>query len=109
MVSQNNKTVFSHNLVRLMREHGKTRNDLCRELGLKYTTVTGWEIGDAIPHINKIEMLADYFGVAKSDLIEPPQHSDMTARLVKALDGLTEEDKQMLYAQILTIQRMRES
>ena len=46
------------------------RNKLCSDLGLKYTTVRDWLKGITYPRIGKIELLADYFGVNKSDLIE---------------------------------------
>ncbi|MTV99938.1 helix-turn-helix domain-containing protein, partial [Streptococcus pneumoniae] len=49
---------------------GVDRNKLCSDLGLKYTTVRDWLKGITYPRIGKIELLSDYFGVNKSDLIE---------------------------------------
>ena len=37
---------------------------------LNYSTVRDWTNGRAYPRIDKIEMLANYFGIQKSDLIE---------------------------------------
>lgn len=65
-----NKKIFAENLSYYMHLHGKTRNDLCKDLNLKYTTVTGWVTGEKYPRIDKIELLAGYFGIQKSDLIE---------------------------------------
>lgn len=53
-----------------MATHKKTRNDICSELGFAYSTFTDWANGNVYPRIDKIEMLADYFGINKSDLIE---------------------------------------
>lgn len=53
-----------------MSSRGIDRNKLCSDLGLKYTTVRDWLKGITYPRIGKIELLADYFGVNKSDLIE---------------------------------------
>ena len=39
-------------------------------MGFKYTTFTDWYNGNKYPRIDKIELLANYFGVLKSDLIE---------------------------------------
>lgn len=64
------KEIFSANLERLMSSRDVDRNKLCSDLGLKYTTVRDWLKGITYPRIGKIELLADYFGVNKSDLIE---------------------------------------
>jgi transcriptional regulator with XRE-family HTH domain len=53
-----------------MNLKGKTRNDVCKDLELSYSTFTDWLVGNVYPRIDKIEMLARYFGVDKSDLIE---------------------------------------
>lgn len=53
-----------------MEQKGKDRRQVCEDLGFKYTTFTDWYNGKKYPRIDKIEMLADYFGVLKSDLIE---------------------------------------
>ena len=48
----------------------KSRSDICKDLGFAYTTFTSWETGVNYPRIDKIEMMADYFHIEKSDLIE---------------------------------------
>lgn len=48
----------------------KSRNDISRDLGISYYTVTDWVKGKKFPRMDKVEMLANYFGVLKSDLIE---------------------------------------
>lgn len=53
-----------------MQRFGKERTDICNDLGFKYTTFTDWYNGNKYPRIDKIEILAKYFGVLKSDLIE---------------------------------------
>ncbi|WP_302804078.1 helix-turn-helix transcriptional regulator [Eubacterium callanderi] len=65
-----NKEIFSGNLKFYMQKFDKTRNDVCDDLGFKYTTFSDWVNGKKYPRIDKIEMLANYFGVEKSDLIE---------------------------------------
>lgn len=65
-----NKEIFSRNLRALMQKSGKDRNQVCEDLGFKYTTFTDWYNGNKYPRIDKIELLANYFGVLKSDLIE---------------------------------------
>lgn len=65
-----NKEIMAQNLQRLMDSRGIDRNRLCADLGFKYTTLTDWLKGNTYPRIDKIEMMANYFGVEKSDLIE---------------------------------------
>lgn len=70
MSNNKSKEIFSTNLEKLMSSRDIDRNKLCSDLGLKYTTVRDWLKGITYPRIGKIELLADYFGVNKSDLIE---------------------------------------
>lgn len=65
-----NYITFAQNLQRLMDENGVDRNKLCNDLGLKYSTVSEWLSAKKYPRIDKIEQLANYFRVKKSDLIE---------------------------------------
>ena len=65
-----NKNIFSTNLKRYMALQEKSRNDISRDLGISYYTVTDWVKGKKFPRMDKVEMLANYFGVLKSDLIE---------------------------------------
>lgn len=65
-----NKEIFSRNLRSLMERNGKDRKQICDDLNFKYTTFADWYNGKKYPRIDKIEMLANYFGVLKSDLIE---------------------------------------
>ena len=68
-----NKEIFSRNLRALMEQAGKDRNQVCDDLGFKYSTFNDWYNGNKYPRIDKIEMLSNYFGVMKSDLIEDKQ------------------------------------
>ena len=68
-----NKEIFSRNLRALMEKTGKDRNKVCDDLGFKYSTFNDWYNGNKYPRIDKIEMLSNYFGVMKSDLIEDKQ------------------------------------
>ena len=65
-----NKDIMSANINRLLEEKGKTRKEACEEMGIGYSTFTEWANGRKYPRIDKIEKMANYFGVLKSDLIE---------------------------------------
>lgn len=65
-----NKAIMAENIQRLMDSRGIDRNKICADLGFKYTTFTDWVKGNTYPRIDKIEMMANYFGVPKSELVE---------------------------------------
>ena len=70
MRDSSNKRIMADNIIRLMRLHNKTRREICNDLHISYTTFTDWVNANTYPRIDKIEMLANYFGVEKSDLVE---------------------------------------
>lgn len=65
-----NKNIFAENLRKQMRERNVSRRDLSDALGISYYTVTSWVNGTKYPRMDKVEILAEYFGIKKSDLIE---------------------------------------
>ena len=71
-----NRDVMARNITRYMKENGKTRRDVCKELGFVYSTFSDWVTGKKYPRIDKIEKMADYFGCEKSDLIEDKNKPD---------------------------------
>ena len=66
----NNKDVFANNLKKQMELKGVSRNDICTALGISYFTVSDWVNGKKYPRMDKVEKLAEYFSIPKSDLIE---------------------------------------
>ena len=65
-----NKQVMAQNIQYYLDLNHKDRNDLVKDLGLKYTTISNWLQAERYPRIDKIEMMANYFGVSKADLVE---------------------------------------
>ena len=65
-----NKEIFAKNLNYYMSINKKSRVDVCRDLDIPYSTFTDWCNGNIYPRIDKIEMLANYFDMKKSDLVE---------------------------------------
>lgn len=64
------KEVFAENLQMYIERSGKDRREIADALGFPYSTMTDWLNAKKYPRIDKIEMLANYFGILKSDLIE---------------------------------------
>lgn len=70
MSSLGNKEIFSRNLKKYIDISGKDRKDIAKDLKISYSTFTDWINGNSYPRIDRIEKLANYFGISKSDLIE---------------------------------------
>ena len=87
-----NKEIFSINLKRLMDQKGISRQDLSKVLGVSYFTISDWVKGKKYPRMDKVEMLADYFGVLKSDLIEEKENK----KSLPQSQTLTEGEKLMV-------------
>ena len=74
-----NKETLSKNLKYYIEKSGKDRRELAEIWGFPYSTVTEWINAKKYPRIDRIEIMADYFGILKSDLIEErtEEHREM--------------------------------
>jgi len=103
------KEIFSTNLKIKMEKAGKTRRDVCRDLGFSYYTLTDWVKGKKMPRMDKVEILANYFNCLISDLIEEKTEEqldtqkkdditfdDFTYAMYNETKDLTDEDKEAL-------------
>ena len=88
------KGIFAKNLQWYMDQNGKTRRDVCDALGFSYYTFTDWIKGKKYPRMDKVEMLADYFGIQKSDLIEDRPVEEKEKPVID--DGLTESQRKLI-------------
>lgn len=70
MSSLGNKEIFAKNLRYYIERSGKTQKDFAEIVGVAYSTFNDWINAKKYPRIDKIEILANYFGIQKSDLIE---------------------------------------
>lgn len=65
-----NKEIMAKNIKKYMDLKRIDRAKLSSDLNISYTTVSDWVNGKTYPRIDKIEMLANYFGITKSQLVE---------------------------------------
>ena len=70
MTSIGNKAIFGKNLTYYVEKSGRTQKELAEIVGVAPSTFNDWMKGKKYPRIDKIEILANYFGILKSDLIE---------------------------------------
>lgn len=76
MSEETYKKIFSKNLNRYMALNGKTQTDLINDLGFNKSAVSTWCNGTRLPRMDKVDTLARYFKINRSDLIEEKSHSN---------------------------------
>lgn len=91
-----NKEAMAKNLRYYMLQKGVTPKHLSRDIDVPYTTVRSWLKGDNYPRIDKIEILAEYFGIMKSDLIEEANRNIISKEIDKKTGTAAKISKRML-------------
>ena len=89
MSSLGNKPVMAANIKYYMNVNKVNAKELSKALKVPYTTVLSWIKAEYYPRIDKIEMMSDYFGILKSDLIEEKQKQPTN-------DGLSIKKKEFM-------------
>ena len=95
MTSIGNKQIFADNLAYYMKNKNIDRNRLCEDLGFKYSTVSEWLSANKYPRIDSIEKMANYFGIAKSQLIEKKEPSNISDKLSEREESLITNYRQL--------------
>lgn len=93
--NQKQKDIFSKNLQYWLKQKNKNQTDLMNDLGLSSSTVSDWCNAKKYPRMGTVQMLADYLGILKSDLVEEKkQVKDIYMHLAKEAEnlGLDEQD-----------------
>lgn len=70
------KQIFSKNLKYYMDLNNKTQTDLINDLNLNKSAVSTWCNGTRLPRMDKVDLLAKYFKINRSDLIEERNHTE---------------------------------
>ena len=90
MSSIGNKEIFAKNLRYYIEKSGKTQKQLAAIVDVAQSTFNDWATGKKYPRIDKIEILANYFGILKSDLIEERIEEPATN------DGLSDSTRELI-------------
>ena len=64
------KLIFQKNLLRYLQLSGKSQKEVADAIHVSPQTFNTWCQGIAIPRMEKLQLLADYFHISKADLIE---------------------------------------
>lgn len=87
------RKLFARNLTYYVNSSGKTQAEVAKALHLSKATMSSWCIGTRIPRMDKVDMLCDYFGIRRSDLME--DHS-FTPAATDPLYPLSREEEEII-------------
>ena len=88
----------------------RDQKEIAKVVGVAPSTFNEWVKGKKYPRIDKIEMLANYFGILKSDLIEDTNTKKNISNTIAVTEGeqmlldlfrLVPEDKQQMVLQMI--------
>lgn len=92
------RLIFCNNLKRIMSERGLSQTEVAEAIAVSPQTFNTWMTGKAIPRMNKLQALADYFNVAKSALIEETNEPIMSARDKLLQEAFDNPDRRILFS-----------
>lgn len=105
MSGEEQRRIFSQNLRALLSENNMKQIEVSDAIGVMHQTFNTWTQGKAIPRMDKIQALADYFHIPKSRLLEKwnspspvevPSLSPAEDRLLQNYRILDSEDRQQV-------------
>ena len=111
------KRIFSRNLRHYMSLNNKEQVDLINDLGLNKSAVSTWCNGTRLPRMDKVDLLAKYFNVTRSDLIEEhgPERNAQRQRSERLLEYYEQlhsagQDKVLTYTKnLLSLQEAEDA
>ena len=89
--SLGNKEVMAKNIRKQLESRGLNVKDFAARMDFKYSTVLDWVNAKTYPRIDKIELMANYFGIEKADLIEENNQLHATSEEAIDLSNLREK------------------
>lgn len=100
-MSSNQKEIFSKNLKRLVTNSNLSQREIAISINVSPQTFNTWINGIAIPRMTSIQLLADYFNVEKSDLIEnvnvpKMKHHDISL-IINQLTNILKSTQKVMY------------
>ena len=77
------KKIFSKNLRYYMGLNQKEQIDIINDLGFNKSSVSTWCNGTRLPRMDKVDALAKYFGINRSDLIEERKNNTSISSFIQ--------------------------
>lgn len=91
MTEEEQTRIFAKNLNYYINNSGKTQKEVAEAIGFSPTTFNTWCTGKIFPKTGKIQAIADYFGILKSDLLEDKDIYDKSEEFFKVIAKLADD------------------
>lgn len=85
MSSLGNKEIMANNIRFYLSQNGISQTEICQTLGFSMSTFSDWVHARTYPRIDKIELMSNYFGIEKSDLVEERTKSQRAGVAINVL------------------------
>lgn len=92
-----NKEIMAKNIRHYMSIFNVTQTEICNTLGIKMPTFSDWVNAKTYPRIDKIELMANYFGISKADLVE--EHTSLTKKDTRDIEKILDQTREQLTSQ----------
>lgn len=93
MTDEKQKMVFAKNLNRYISLNQKQQKEVAEAIGEKPTTLNMWCSGNSFPGVGKIQKLADYFRIGKTDLLDEKESVSENMEIADAAMNVILSDK----------------
>ncbi len=89
---------------KLCIQHNVTPYRVCKETGITTATISNWKAGRYVPKADKLQKIADYFGVSLSYLMSGKEESEkkepaLTTKDQRDIEKILEQTKEQLLNQ----------
>lgn len=88
------------NIFEIMKERGLTAYRVSKDTGISQASITDWRKGRSKPKIDKLKILAEYFGVSLASLTGESNEIDDTQQ-IQAQNGYYVDKETAEYAEML--------
>ena len=101
-----NKEIFSRNFKRYLDNSGRKKIEVAQAVKVSSGTITDWLKGRSYPRMDKLQLLADFFEIDKSDLVEDENFRKETLpkedqKVLDAFHKVPKEKREFVLSMIL--------
>ena len=90
--------IFSENLKYFMEINNKSQVDIINDLGFDKSAVSTWCNGTRLPRMDKVDALAKYFHIKRSELIEEMVSDNPSTGSISPKLSLDQEEVRIILA-----------
>lgn len=88
-----NKEIMANNIKYFMSKKNIRPTDICGTLKIPMPTFSDWINAKTYPRIDKIELMANYFGISKADLVEERSTDSNIPKIMEYYEKLNDIGK----------------